>query len=592
MCGIFGHTAVNVEEIERSHTALHVLTHRGPDSWHFEVAGDVYLGHRRLSILDLSEKGRQPMKAAGVYLTVNGEIYNYQALRQELIDSFGADFLSDSDSEVLLHGYIHWGIEELLERVDGMFALALFDSSRNEIFLARDHAGIKPLYYGLLDGQLSWASELKALERFYGPDSLTVDPTAVYDFMTYLYVPAPKSLYRNIFKLEPGHYLRYRIESGEAKSCRYWSLGDSERQPPRDNGLAGDLQEVLHRAVKNQLVSDVPVGFFLSGGIDSSIVCFEASRCIDQLSTFTIGNVDKAVDEAPYAKQVADQIGSSFFCEMFDQAVADENFPLMRSFYDEPFGDVSALPTNEVCKLARRHVTVVLTGDGGDELFGGYTQYREAERIFSTGGKNRSWLRPLVVGLKSYAPHRAIAKKAQRFETRTISDPIERWAKAKGGLLKTDPFKRRWASVNAIPKDYDDYWYFRKHDRPDLPPRSRAQYLDFHTYLHDSVLTKVDRASMTVSLEARVPFLSKEVIATAWAVPEAVRYEDGELKGILKRIYGDKLPREILFRKKQGFAIGSVKKTGKLYDRTKNLPRQILNRLFPELLRLEKKRVA
>lgn len=586
MCGIFGHTGLKIDQIDQSHSALHTLTHRGPDSWHHETKAEVYLGHRRLSILDLSINGRQPMQANGVYLTVNGEIYNFQALRRELVENYQVEFVSKSDSEILLHGYIHWGIEPLLDKVDGMFALALFDSRDSKIILARDHAGIKPLYYGLINGELSWSSELKALECFYGKSNLTIDKTAVYDFMTYLYVPCPKTLYQNVFKLEPGHFLSYDLAAQRVETKRYWSLDTLERQVVEDANCKAFIQTAVHKAVQEQLVSDVPVGFFLSGGIDSSIICYEASSCIEELLTFTIGNADKSVDEAPFAQMVAERIGAEHHCKVFSSRIADENFPLMRNFYDEPFGDVSALPTNEVCKLAREKVTVVLTGDGGDELFGGYSHYEDAERIFDIASNSKAWIRPIVVALKNHAPHRSLAKKAQRYEAKTIDDPIERWAKAKGGILKTDVFKRDWAKKNGIAEDYDDYWYYRKHDNPRLSPKTRAQHLDFHTYLHDSVLTKVDRASMAVGLETRVPFLSKDAIAAAWSVPEHLRYRDGELKGVLKHIYSDSLPAEVLYRRKQGFAVGPIEKTAKLYDRTKNVPRQILRQLFPEVFEL------
>lgn len=583
MCGIFGHTDFRPERIDHSHAALQTLMHRGPDSWHFEIKDGVYTGHRRLSILDLSENGRQPMVSNGVYLTVNGEIYNFEALRRDLTDHHGVTFSSSSDSEVLLHGYIHWGIDRLLDAIDGMFALALFDSNKGKIILARDHAGIKPLYYGLRNGALAWASELKALERFYGVANLQVDPEAVYDFMTYLYIPCPKTFYKDVFKLDPGHSLMFDVSTGHLQAKRYWSLDGIDRRAAGSEGWQDFIRDALHTAVKEQLVADVPVGFFLSGGVDSSVVCYEASTCLENLSTFSIGHVDKDADESPYARLVAERIGSNHYGSAFSQQIANENFPLLRNFYDEPFADVSAIPTNEVCRLARERVTVVLTGDGGDELFGGYIYYSEAQNIFAAHVKNKTWLRPVVVAIKAHAPHRLIVKKAQRYEIKTIADPIERWAKVKGGLLRTDPFKRQWATSHDIPHDYDDYWYYRKYDRPELSPKTRAQYLDFHTYLHDSVLTKVDRASMAIALETRVPFLSKKMIAAAWSVPEDVRYLDGQLKGLLKSAYSANVPKEALYRPKQGFGIGRIGKKDKLYDRAKNLPKQILQNLFPEL---------
>ncbi|WP_085908427.1 asparagine synthase (glutamine-hydrolyzing) [Kiloniella majae] len=583
MCGIFGHTNLNQENIISSHEALHTLSHRGPDSWHHEVKDNVYLGHRRLSILDLSDNGRQPMVTQGVYLTVNGEIYNYLSLREDLIRDHDVNFFSDSDSEVLLHGYIHWGIDKLLDLVDGMFALSIYDHNKNKILLARDHVGIKPLYYCLNNNQFSWASELKALEKFYGVDALTIDATAIYDFMTYLYVPCPKTMYNEVRKLEPGTYLSYDLRDETIEINRYWSLKNQSTKLTPSN-YQDYIKSSLHTAVSEQLVSDVPVGFFLSGGVDSSTVCYEASTCLKTISTFSIGHVDKESDESPFAKQVAEKIGSLHQSMNFSQKIANENFFLIKEFYDEPFADVSALPTNEVCKLARQKVTVVLTGDGGDELFGGYRHYEKADWVFAFQNKNISWLRPFLTTIKTYAPHRYIAKKAQRYEVKTITDPMEKWAKIKGGLLKTDIFKRKWAKAHSIPTNYDDYWYYRQYDNPKLTPKTRAQYIDFNTYMHDSVLTKVDRASMAVALETRVPFLSKKMIKAAWAVPESNRYLEGELKGVLKKAYSTVLPKEVLYREKQGFGIGRIHKKDKLYDRTKNLPKQILTRLFPHIL--------
>ncbi|WP_157831924.1 asparagine synthase (glutamine-hydrolyzing) [Thalassospira marina] len=582
MCGIFGHNQAEIASIENSHAALNTLTHRGPDNWGYELCNGIYLGHRRLSILDLSEKGRQPMLAQNVYLTVNGEIYNYKELRRNLIDEFDVTFTSESDSEVLLHGYIHWGINRLLQLVDGMFALSIYDVSTNTIILARDHVGIKPIYYWHEDKKFAWASELKAIESYVGKTKLSIDSTAVYDFMTYLYVPCPKTVYQNVFKLEPGHYVEFDALSGELCKTRYWEL---EVCPRHDVVDWGDyIREAMSISVKSQLVSDVPVGFFLSGGVDSSVVCFEASKTLEKLQTFSIGHMDKESDESPFARMVAKAIGSTHLERFFSTDVANNNFELLRQLYDEPFGDVSALPTNEVCRLAREHVTVVLTGDGGDELFGGYVPYANAENIFSSEKNPKSWIRPLCVAVKTYAPHRSIVKKAQRFEVKTLSDPMEKWAAAKGGLVCSDPLKRRWAKAHNIPADYDDFWYYRKFDRPDLGARTRAQFIDFHTYMHDSVLTKVDRASMAVALETRVPFLSKKMISAAWSIPEEIRYCNGDLKGILKQSYDQFLPHAALYRRKQGFSVGRIGKKDRLYDRAKNVPKQILQKLFPELL--------
>jgi asparagine synthase (glutamine-hydrolysing) len=582
MCGIFGHTNLSIENIEASHQALHTLTHRGPDSWGHKVCDSVYVGHRRLSILDLSENGYQPMESEGIYLTVNGEIYNYRELRSRLIKDFNVKFRSDSDSEVILHGYKHWGVDTLLAEIDGMFAFSIYDSKDKKVILARDHVGVKPLYYGLMNGNFFWASELKAIEKFLGDENLNIDPTAIYDFMTYSYIPCPKTMYRDVFKIDPGHYVTFCLDSLIVEKKKYWSLDFSYRKDVTDWPYF--IREHLGEAVNEQLVSDVPVGFFLSGGVDSSAVCCEASKILPEIQTFSIGHVDESDDESPYARMVSDRIGSRHFEKFFSQDIANENFALLKTFYDEPFGDVSALPTNEVCRLAREHVTVVLTGDGGDELFGGYSSYSLAKRVFSKERVKWAWLRPIAVFLKTYAPHRSLIKKSQRFEAEILEDPMERWAALKGGIVKTDRWKRLWAKAHNIPSSYDDYWYFRKFDRPDLSPRTRAQYIDFHTYMHDSVLTKVDRASMAVALETRVPFLSKKMIAAAWSIPEDVRYEGNELKAVLKSAYSNQIPHSALFRKKQGFGIGRIRKSDRLYDRAKNIPKQILGKLFPDIV--------
>lgn len=595
MCGIFGHTGASKAMLEKSHTALHSLTHRGPNGWKHDLADGVYMGHRRLSIIDLSENGLQPMVSQDdgddVALTVNGEIYNFMDLRAELEEAHGVKFKSHSDSEVLLHGYRKWGMDALLARADGMFSLALHDRVRGKIFLARDHVGIKPMFYGFRDGELSWASELKAIVALYGKENLTVDNTAVYDFLTYLYIPVPKTLYKDVFKLPPAHLLTFDVAGKTYDIKPYWHLGQEEDAVAPyatfEDAKAG-VRDAIGTSVKDQLVADVPVGFFLSGGIDSSVVCLEARPHVKEMLTFSIGFDDPAVDETPFAKAVADQLKTKHTAREVDHATVQANARLLRDLFDEPFGDTSAFPTLEVSRLAAENVTVVLTGDGGDELFGGYSKYTRKMLMLTPWTGFLAPLRPLLSWAKNGGGHRVpvlnkLTRMLGRLEFFGLNDPVEKYVKMSGGMLRTDARKKVWRAKLGIVANYDDYWYLRPFYRADLPLKTRAQYLDFHTYMHDLVLTKVDRTSMYCAIETRVPLLSRKTIAAAWAVPEDWRYTGGMLKGILKEVYRGLLPDQTLFRRKQGFSLGRTKDGDMLHQNGQTLPEVILERWFPEL---------
>jgi asparagine synthase (glutamine-hydrolysing) len=587
MCGIFGLTNLLKKQLKQAHAALHTLAHRGPDGWNHAYTDQVYLGHRRLSIVDLSANGTQPMVAEGVYLTVNGEIYNFPALRAELEQQHQIKFTSHSDSEVLLHGYRVWGWRELLTRVDGMFALAIYDSNTQTVLLARDHAGIKPLYYSLLNGQLGWASELKALMNFYGEENLQIDHTAVYDFLSYLCIPAPKSLYQGIYKLPPATALIYDLPTQTHTMHRYWELpvGRTLRNPATAAQL---IQTSLTQAVKEQLMSDVPLGTFLSGGVDSSIITYEAAQLAKQsgngpLTTCSIGFADRAVDETAFALQVAKQLGTKHVTAQMNQNLVTAQFDKLKTLFDEPFGDSSAFPTLQVSALAKQHMTVVLTGDGGDELFGGYVHYKKRYMALTPWLGFLAPLRPLLSWAKQ-ANLGFVSKVARGLEIFSIVNPLERQIRLRGGVLKTDALKRRFRKAYQIPEGYDELWYLRPHYRPDLPWRSRAMYLDFHTVMVEGFLTKVDRASMAVAIETRVPFLAKAVIAAAWQLHESLVFQDGELKGFLKALYVGRLPQNCLYRTKQGFSVGKAKAGDALHVANKSLPEVILRRLFPALL--------
>lgn len=582
MCGIFGVSSILEKDLATANDALHRLEHRGPDGWSYIHQNDVYMGHRRLSILDLSENGTQPMEKDGVYLTVNGEIYNFSDLNEELVKDHEVKFKSSSDSETLLHGYIHWGFEQLLDKIEGMFAFCIYDSNTGEIHLARDHAGIKPVYYGFVDGRLTWGSELKAIETFYGSNNLHVDFTALYDFLTYKYIPSPKSLYKNVFKLPAGHALTYNTHTKEIVKKRYWQLQPNRHIQNYDEAEK-TVKSAIEAAVQSHLVSDVPVGSFLSGGVDSSIVSYEVSRCIEQLNTCSIGFDDPKVDESHFAKLVAQSIGSKHHVGNMDHDFVNRNFELLKQMFDEPFGDTSAFPTYAVSCLASKTMTVVLTGDGGDELFGGYNHYTDWYQKLTRKLGFLAPVRPLVTFIKNLNLG-AVSRFARKVEVFAIWCPLERRVRLAGGFLKGDTFKKQFRKKYGIPNNYNEMWHYKAFYKRDLPYKSRAMYLDFHTMMTDAYLCKVDRASMANSIETRVPFLDKNVINTAWSIDEKLFFEGGELKSLLKKAYEDVLPKECLYRNKQGFSLGQTKKEDKLHLNGKPLPFHILDELYKDIL--------
>ena len=557
MCGLFGFVqlgaqSVSDDDIAAGREALHTLTHRGPDQWNDAIVGPCYMGHRRLSILDLSEAGRQPMLSANgqIALTVNGEIYNYKSVRDEI----GRDqFKTESDSEVVLHGYTAWGMDRVIDSIDGMYAAVLWDQEKRQLHMVRDRIGVKPLLYAQIGGYFIWASELKAIKKFCDLKGFKLyeDPEALLDFLTYRYIPAHKTLYKQVKQLQPA---RHAVLSGEDLSVRqYWTLPTNEITASNDE-MAERLRVLIAQSVEEQLMGDVPVGFFLSGGMDSSILVAEAARAHPQTPpmTFSIGYDHAAHDETHYAQMIADTYHAQHHVERLSGDLIDDLPRQIMDWYDQPFGDNSALPTYHVSKFARQHATVALSGDGGDELFGGYHWYRRLLKFQSF----QNPLRPFAMGVQT-ALNRGrsgiVQKLLKRFDAWTHFDPLALHCLLIDGLPPSHTGKYR--EELGVAKDYDALWLFREYDRPDLPTRKRMQYIDFHTFLPDDILTKVDRVSMAVSLEARVPFLSKDLCEFAFSLPESFLYKNGELKGGLKYAYKDILPPEILDRGKKGFSI-------------------------------------
>jgi asparagine synthase (glutamine-hydrolysing) len=562
MCGLFGFNLAGADRLPEpligaGRAGRDTLDHRGPDGVGEAVAAGTYVGHRRLAILDLSPSGRQPMVSddGDVAIAVNGEIYNFAGLR----DRLGAErFASGSDSEVVLHGYRAWGLDRLLDEIDGMYALTIHDRARGEVHLARDRAGIKPMFIARFGELCAWASELNAVDAFAQAtgQSLTTDPTALYDFLTYGYVPAPKTRVREVEKLPPGCVATLRTADNRLQVRRYWQLpaAPADQLAPLDDppAVGERLRELVDRSVGEQLMSDVPVGFFLSGGLDSStVVAHAAAR--GPAKTFAIGWDVAEHDETHYAEEVAAHCGTDHMTRKLGDGDSAGLLERMVAWYDEPHADSSILPTYFVSQLAREQVTVALTGDGGDELFGGYKWYDRFQQVRRTAARTGALRHLPPSGPIARLGGRYGGKVARRLRLYQHDDPLALYAAILGAA---DPeVRERYRRELEVPGDYDRMWAFRRHWHPELGPRRALQYLDFHTYLPDDILTKVDRASMSVSLEARVPLLSRELMEFAFAQPESWHYAGGRLKGGLKDAYRDRLPAAIVDRGKKGFSI-------------------------------------
>ena len=555
MCGIAGMLA---EPGRRADSRLlramtGILAHRGPDGDGHHEDGRVGLGHRRLSIIDLAT-GEQPMSNddASVWITFNGEIYNYRELRREL-EARGYRFRTASDTEVIIKAYEAFG-PDCVGHLRGMFAFALWDARRRRLFLARDRAGIKPLVYAWNGRRLLFASELKALLQ--DPDlARELDSEALRDYLTFLYIPSPKTIFRGIRKLPPASYLLLDADGGEPEIRRYWQL---EFRPEAGRGEAEwieGLRAQLADAVQSHLVSDVPIGAFLSGGVDSgSVVALMARAAQGPVRTFSIGFEDEAFDEVGYARQVAQRYHTDHY-EFVVKPDALEALPRLAWQFDEPFADSSALPTYYVSKITREHVTVGLSGDGGDENFAGYTRYARALALHRGLDRGPGRLvRPFLALGGRLLPTGA---RGQGYLALLGADPVERYYQimtggrigALRGLLGADV---RDSVMPGLGPDR-----FRAHAGAGAAHDYVAalQRIDIETYLPEDILTKVDRTSMLVSLEARVPLLDHVLMEYVATMPTALKLSDAGGKAIFKRAMADALPHDVLHRPKMGFGV-------------------------------------
>lgn len=542
MCGLFG-IAGEACDLDRARSALEALKHRGPDQWGEWTDASTYIGHRRLSILDESEAGQQPMVGHGLVVSVNGEIYNYKALR-DVLTRAGFTFHSDSDSEVVLHGSRHWGVSGLVERLEGMYAAVVYDQDANTLSAFRDRVGIKPLYYGFQNGRLIWGSELKAITAYLAPEALNLDAHAALDFLVYRYIPAPRSIYREVRKLPAATLLQCQLSTGELVTTKYWQLPVSVERSLAWPEFKDRFDATLRESVVGQLVSDVPLGLLLSGGLDSSAVALQAAAENPGMKSFSLSFADLGRDETPVARAMSEHLGTAHYTREFDGEHLDSLETLMSTWFDEPFADTSALPTYQVCAFAREQITVALSGDGGDELFGGYGWYQR----YAAYTRSRLGLPWPKRGLDW-----PFARAKQHIELLSTQDPLWLYARLRGAVGPGS--LTRWSQRLGIEADYDPLWAYRAVFYPEMGPRRAAQIMDFHTYLPDDILTKVDRVSMAVSLECRPALLGTELVEFAFSLPDTITYLGDELKGGMRKALSPDLPEDVVRHAKQGFSI-------------------------------------
>ena len=529
------------------------LHHRGPDSAGSLVDGPVGLAMRRLSIIDLAG-GDQPIanEDGTVHVVLNGEIYNYRELRDGLAQR-GHTFATHSDTEVLVHLYEERG-DRLVDELRGMFAFALWDSRGRRLLLARDRFGIKPLYYGTSGGWLSFASELKALVRRPG-FSTDVDLDALEAFLAFNSIPAPLTIYRDARKLPPGHLQAWEGE-GQPRIERYARPAPVPAADVRDQGedeLAEELRERLRDSVRAHLVADVPVGVLLSGGVDSgALAAFAAMESSGPVSTFSIGFEESSFDELAQARLVADRYGTDHH-ELVVRPDAAELLPRLAEVFDEPFADSSALPTYLVSKLASEHVKVALSGEGGDELFGGYYTY-VADLIAPYAGPAAAAARPLIERLPSSSKRVGPEYMAKRFARGAKLPPLERHHAWKE-IFSADARAELLAGHARGTSDPLDVYRARYAETEGAEPLARFQDVDIGIYLVDDLLTKTDRASMAHSLEARVPFMDTAVSDLALALPTKMKVRRLKKKRLMRKALEPLLPREIVQGRKRGFSI-------------------------------------
>ena len=568
MCGIAGLCNWGdgwQQNIERMNEKMY---HRGPDAsgiWSSDEHTVVF-GHRRLSIMDLTPSGAQPMESHnGRYvIAYNGEIYNYQVIRERLIkENRVTAFRGTSDTEVLLEAFSAYGLPDTLNMVKGMFAIALYDKKERTLFLARDRVGEKPLYYGFVGGhRFVFASDLNSVTALDGFDN-PVNTRVLENYFRYGYIPAPYSIYEDINKLQPGKYLEIKFPFNKYDIKTYWSMqeaafyGQQHLFRGSEEDAAEELERLLRESIRGQMVADVPIGAFLSAGIDSStIVSLMQSLSDRKIRTFTIGMWEKDFNEAEIAKEIASHLGTDHTELYITEQDAKQVIPKLGSMFGEPFADSSQIPTYLVSKMTKEHVTVALSGDGGDELFCGYSTYASIERIWQKTARIPAIIRKPASNAILCIPkgkRGSLATRARLFGAAGVEDMYRRSAIGEG----INPISQdilRELSISGRDKEcltaMDSY-----SDGLLEEPLHNLMLMDMLQYHPDDILAKVDRTAMAVSLETRVPMLDKDVVEFAWSLPISYKKQGGITKKILRDILYRFVPKELMERPKTGFAI-------------------------------------
>lgn len=565
MCGLTGFCDFNKKlNLTSCRNATDVLKHRGPDNGNQELFDlphvSIGLGHRRLSILDLSANGNQPMYSENrsIAIILNGEIYNFSEIRKSL-EVLGYKFYSNSDTEVIIKAYEEWGIQAVQQFI-GMFAFVLVDLKKNMVYLLRDRPGVKPMYYYYNEDCILFASELKALHQ-YENFKKEIDHAGINFFFKYGYIPAPHTIFKNTYKLTPGNYLQINLLTKQVQKYEYWNVADHYNKPKLDiseREAEEHTEKLFTSAFEYRMVSDVPVGVFLSGGYDSSVVtAILQKNSSKKIKTFTIGFHEKKYNEAPYAKKVARYLGTEhneYYCTTRE---AQDIFPLLADIYDEPFGDSSAIPTILVSRFARKQVTVALSADGGDEIFAGYNRYPQLNTINRARSMLPEILRSAISSILPVIPFKHLPllnKKSMAFskleEILTSDDPNS----------IADTLSKHYTNkelINLLPAFNPDIKLYN-----DVPSVNNENdfintllALDYKTYMVDDILTKVDRATMSVALEGREPLLDHRIIEFVAQLPSELKYRQGSKKYLLKKIAHKYIPENLLNRPKSGFGL-------------------------------------
>ena len=565
MCGITGFIDFNKSSSKALLVNMtDILHHRGPDDSGYSFFNNTYanlgLGHRRLSILDLSVHGHQPMVFENLEIVYNGEIYNFREIRDELLQD-NYIFESESDTEVIIKAYHKWGIKAV-DKFNGMFAISIYDKVNYKMILIRDRTGIKPLYWYLKDDLFLFSSELKSFHQ-HELFKKVIHKNSLALYLQYGYILEPHTIFENTFKLKSGHYLEIDLKSKNIEEIVYWDIIDFYNKPKlkiTENEALEKMEELFISSFKYRMVSDVPVGVFLSGGYDSSLVsAITQSTQKEKLNTFTIGFHEKGFDEAPFAKQVAEELGTNhteYYCTQKD---ALEIIPFLADIYDEPMGDSSAIPTVLVSRLAREKVTVILSADGGDEIFAGYGKYDTSLKYFNKFSILPNNFKYIIGSLmdKINPKYIPILNKSYNFETRYKK--IKNILKAKNSVeamqytseffTQTEVQKLLKETVSVLKTNFDIELLDINDDI------NKMLAIDYKTYMNDNILTKVDRATMSVSLEGREPLLDYRIIEFSSQLPSSLKYKNGNKKWLLKQIVHKYLPKEIMDRPKKGFGV-------------------------------------